>query len=229
MLRWPPSSEFHVSNAVFLPRPPKHDTVSHPVKAWKKGKALCLPSALAFSCPANNLKFLPVARATHNSSMLRRWADATERTTTSVPTVRTDNLIYPCFTAYSTWSGMRVSAYSCVHGASPSTVCFSVSLAAICMARKENSSNLFMSIRINACQFLGMELDGSTRLRIPLPRFFRLAAFKLSAIYSSKTTSTLLTGCNWYVTYGRTPALHIQIMYVWYLVPACWTWLLHQG
>ena len=34
-----PSSDFHVSHEVFLPRPPKHDTVSHPVKAWMKYKA----------------------------------------------------------------------------------------------------------------------------------------------------------------------------------------------
>ena len=53
-----PSSDFHVSHAVFLPRPPKHDTVSHPVKAWKKGKAWHLfgPSVLAISCAAKNLK-----------------------------------------------------------------------------------------------------------------------------------------------------------------------------
>ena len=109
------------------------------------------------------------------------------------------------------WSSMRVSASSCVHGARPSTylgwvqnisvrcvltICFSVSLAAIFMARKENSSTLFSSIQRNACQFIGMELDGSTRLRIPLPLFFRVAAFKLSGRYSSKTTSTLLACCN---------------------------------
>ena len=47
------------------------------------------------------------------------------------------------------------------------TICFSVSLAAIFMARKDNRSTLFSSIGRNACQFLGIELDGSTRLRIP--------------------------------------------------------------
>jgi len=42
---------FQVSHAVFLPLPPKKDTVSQPVKAWNIGSATHLsgPSALAIS------------------------------------------------------------------------------------------------------------------------------------------------------------------------------------
>ena len=53
--------------------------------------------------------------------MLRRWADATARTTTSVSSVWMDTLLYPCFTASSMWSRIRVSSSSWVHGARPDT------------------------------------------------------------------------------------------------------------
>ena len=59
------------------------------------------------------------------------------------------------------------------------------------MVRKETSSTLFSSTWGNAYQFLGMELDGSTGLRIHLPLFLRVADFKLSGRYSSKTTSNV--------------------------------------
>jgi len=45
------SYAFQVSHAVFLPLPPKLDTVSHPVNAWNGGKERhhSGPSALAIS------------------------------------------------------------------------------------------------------------------------------------------------------------------------------------
>jgi len=51
--------------------------------------------------------------------MLRRWADVTARTTTSVSTVRMGILSYSCVTASTTRSRIRVSAYLRVHGARP--------------------------------------------------------------------------------------------------------------
>ena len=80
--------------------------------------------------------------------------------------------------------------------------CFSVSWTASLVARKESSSTLFSLIRRKACQFPGMELDGSTCLRMPLPLFVRVSAFKLSRMYSSQMTSTLIACCSWDVMYG---------------------------
>ena len=143
--------------------------------------------------------------------MLRCSAAATARTTATVSTVRIDTLVYPCFTASFTWSSILVSASSCVHGARPAMclacvqttslrrvpmTCFSVSWAASLVARKENSSTLFSSIRRKACQL--------TRLRMPLPLFVPVSAFKLSGMYSSQTTSTLIAWCSWDVMYGKT-------------------------
>jgi len=192
-----PSQAFQVSHAVFLPLPPKLDTLSHPVKAWKNGNPLHLfgPNAAAISWAAKNLKFFPVPKATQSSSICRCSAAATARITTSVSTVRINTLVQPCLTASSTWSSILVSASSWVHGARPATsrgcvqstslwcvlmICFSVSVFVILVARNSNSSTLFSSIRRKACQFPGMELEGSTRLRIPLPLFFLVSAFKLS-------------------------------------------------
>ena len=211
---------FNVSHAVFLLLPPKLDTVSHPVKEWNAGNPwhLSCPNAWAISWAAKNQKLFPVPKATHIWSILRRSAAAIARTTTSVSTVRIDTLVYPCFIASSTWSSIMVSASSCVHGARPAMylacvqttslwrvpmTCFSVSWAASLVARKENSSALFSSIPRKAYQFPGMELDGSTRLRMPLPLFVRVSAFKLSGMYSSQTISTLIACCSRDVMYDK--------------------------
>ena len=71
-----------------------------------------------------------------------------------------------------------------------------------CVARKENSSVLLSSIRRNSDQFFGMALDGSTRLRTPFPLLDRVPALRLSATYSSHTTSTLWT-CSCDIMYGK--------------------------
>ena len=172
-----------MSHAVRLPLPPKHDTVSQPVRAWNIGKATQRsgPSASAISWAGKYRKFFPAPMAIHSSVMLRRWADATARTITSMSTVRMDTLLYPCFIASSMWSRIRVSASSWVHGARSrdwvhSTpvwhvlmTCLSVAMVAALVAKNKNNSILLSLMRRNSCQFPGIVLDGSTRRRIPFP------------------------------------------------------------
>ena len=52
----------HVVQAVFFPCPAKKDVVSHPVKAWKKGRHLDLdePRALTKTCAGKTLWLFPV-------------------------------------------------------------------------------------------------------------------------------------------------------------------------
>ena len=77
------------------------------------------PSALVISWAGKYRKFFRAQDAIHSSVMLRRWADVTARTTTSVSTLRMGILSYPCVTVSTTWNTIRVSAYLRVHGARP--------------------------------------------------------------------------------------------------------------
>ena len=89
------SQAFQVSHAVFSSLPPKLDTVSHLVRAWKSGSPRHLfgPSATAISWAAKHLKFFPVANSTQSSSISRRSAAVTARITTYVSTVRIDTFV----------------------------------------------------------------------------------------------------------------------------------------
>ena len=108
------ANALHMSHAVRLPLFPKHDTMSQLVKASTIGKVTQWsgPSALAISSAGKYRKFFRAPNAIHSSVMLRRWADVTARTTTSVLTVRMGILSYPCVTVSTTWNTIRVSASS---------------------------------------------------------------------------------------------------------------------
>ena len=79
------SKDFHMSNAVFFPRPANDDTVSQPVKAWNMGsaRAFSLPSSFAMSCAGIYLRCLPVPNATQISVSSRNTTVDTARTRTS--------------------------------------------------------------------------------------------------------------------------------------------------
>ena len=194
---------------------------SHPLRAWKNGnpRRLLSPNATAMSWAAKNWKFFPIPNATQSSSMSRRTAAATAKTRASVSSVRIDTLLYPCLTASSTWSKILVSASLWLQGSRPATswawiqttslwcvlmTCLSVSVVASLVARKANSYILFSSVQRKPCQFPGMELDGSTRWLMHLPRFCLVSAFKMSVRYSSQTTSILLVCFSWDVMFGKT-------------------------
>ena len=63
-------NDFHVSKAVFLPRPQNADTVSHPVTAWKKGKPVHMLGLrlLAIACAGMYLKCFPTPKEIQSSS-----------------------------------------------------------------------------------------------------------------------------------------------------------------
>ena len=209
-----------MSQVVRLALPPKNETVSHLVKAWNIGKAVHRsgPSALAISWAAKKRKLFPVPQAIQISVLPLRCAAATAKTTTSVSTVRMDILLNPSVAASSKCKMILVSASSCVHGVSLETffdwvqtisdwielrTYFSVSMHGTLFARKLNSSTLFSSVRKNSCQFPGIGVEASTRLRTPFPLLTLVSAFKLSGRYPSQKMSFLLACCSWDATYGR--------------------------
>ena len=97
------------------------------------------------------------------------------------------------------------SASSCVHGARPNKFAPStevrtslpsvvkiafptvVELFVICYDKQLNSSVLFSSTRRKPFQ----SIRGTTRLRIPFPRFYLMNVFKLLGTYTSQTISIL--------------------------------------
>jgi hypothetical protein len=164
---------FHVSVAVFLPLPPKQETVSHPVNAWKNGsdQERCFPRVRAISWAAIYLRCVPDPNATHSSrvlaSLCRWWTDAMANTSTSVSTVRITIFRWPSSMASATCKIIRVSASSCEHGDRFSvsraivqstfwpnvvTTCFVVSRDAMDSAKNLNSSLLLSSTRRKSFQ-----------------------------------------------------------------------------
>ena len=79
----------HVFQAFVFPLPEKNDTQTHPVNAWKAGKALehCGPSSTAIVWAARYLKCFPTPKAIHSSSTAVDWTQETASTTTSVSVV----------------------------------------------------------------------------------------------------------------------------------------------
>ena len=84
---------FHVAQSVFLPLPWKKYTISQPLSAWKKGRALHLlgPNAVAISWAPRNLTCLSTPHAIH-WIWLRHW----DATTTSVSTLSQPSLTMSC-------------------------------------------------------------------------------------------------------------------------------------
>ena len=142
-----------------------YDSMSQPVKAWYIGKVTQRsgPSVLAISWAGRYRKFFRAPNAIHSSVMLRSWA---------VSTVRLGILSYPCFTASSWWSRIRVSASSWVHGARPymsqgtsAWLVFSVEMVAALVAKNET----LLFVNADKRQVPGIQLDGSTRRWIHFP------------------------------------------------------------
>ena len=143
-------------------------TSSSKIATWKSmgiGNAIHRsgPKARAISWAAIKRKHLPVPRAIHTSALLRRWADVTANTTTSVSTVRVETFVFPSFAASSKCRVILVSVFSCAPRASTETtldwlqsisvrcvqiICLFQSMdATTAVARKENTSTLFSSMR----------------------------------------------------------------------------------
>ena len=110
----------HVSHAVFLPFPAIDDVWSHPVKAWKPGKALALssPKRVAMVCTEKYFKHFPVPNDTQSSSKDSLLYVPIARTNTSVSMVLIMTLCKPWRPACSTRRSIMVSASLCEHGAS---------------------------------------------------------------------------------------------------------------
>ena len=106
-------------------------------------------------------------------------------------------LLHECMEQGLTRLGTEYTAHQC------DMTCLSVAMVTALVAKNENNSILLSLMRRNSCQFPGIVLDGSMRRRIPFPLRVRVSAFKLSAIYSSHTTSSLFTCCSCDVMYGR--------------------------
>lgn len=101
-----------------LPMFANADTVSHPVNAWKIGRAqaFSIPSDHAISWAAIYRTFSPTPKATNISFSCRVITSDTARTTTSVSPVRRRTVPYPWFAASTVCNNIRVSASSWVIG-----------------------------------------------------------------------------------------------------------------
>ena len=89
------------AQAVFFPQPRKCDIVSHPVMAWKSGNARDFdgPIWAHTSCMGISRTFFPLPRHTYKSVRFSVEKKCTERTTTSLSTVHTTALRWPCCAA----------------------------------------------------------------------------------------------------------------------------------
>ena len=188
--------------------PANDDTVSQPVKAWKRGResAFSYPSSLAMPCAGMYLRCLPVPKATQISVSSRLTTVDTARTRISVSKVSKMILRYPLF-AEST------GAFWCP----PLHVCMVLEM--ICPGELESTahSGLMLCRRLspqkgflppgvprrrivllsaslkNSCQLPGIVLEGATRRRMPLPRISLALDFRLSSRYTSQMISILVT------------------------------------
>ena len=100
---------------------------------------------------------------------------------------------------------VKLSSSSCVHGASlelslgwlQNTLVWWVlitrmllSIDITLVARNDNSSSLFSSMRRNSCQFPRTALEGSTRLRTPFPLFSRLMGSEMDVVWLTSRSLT---------------------------------------
>ena len=153
-----------------------------------------------------SVKFVCVIKAVH-------------KTTISVSTVRSVSRRHPSVAASAVCRRSLVSASSCVHGErrlvfaagefsrinlpKVDMIFPSLSIFTDSCARNAKSSFLLSSILRNTCQLPGILVSGWTRRLVPFPRFFLVAALRLSWMYSSQMMSTLLGFWSWNRTSGK--------------------------
>ena len=108
----PSGFDFHTWKAVFFPFPAMYETVSHPMTAWKKGRAAhyCWVREAVILWMGRYLKWLPTPKAIHNSCNSSCFAYAIASTTTSVSTVLIETFLRPLTDACFTWMKILVSA-----------------------------------------------------------------------------------------------------------------------
>ena len=190
----------HIVQADFFPFPKNAEVVSHPVNAWKVGRAAAfeVPSCSTMTCIGIYRKRLWVPKATQSSSSWCSNATKAEtaRTTTSLSVVLTMTFWWPDEVAAATCRKIRESASSWLQGASVLTSwsggelaqssrmvvysCFPSGSSRSCrlLPISTNSSCLFRSTRRKAAQLPGTFVEKVTFLRAPLPLCSRVPDFR---------------------------------------------------